>query len=237
MLDYLNGLFENAGLETALTHFYTWLKTAYPSFLATFSNNLPLDWLNTLATCFGLISLAEMGDKSQLVCMALAARYKPTPVLLGAITAFLLLNTLAVIFGLAIADWLPHYLVAALVAILFTVFGLPMLLTTSQNHNNVEISLKNNRNVFIATFLLITLAEFGDKTQLAVIALSVTHIPLAVWLGASLALILTSCLGVVAGQTVLQKVPLPTLHKLSGSFFLLLAVFAGHQAYSDYLNK
>ena len=61
--------------------------------------------LTAAATTFGLIFLAEIGDKSQLVCIALAARHQHRPVLLGALTAFMVLNGLAVIFGAGLAHW------------------------------------------------------------------------------------------------------------------------------------
>jgi putative Ca2+/H+ antiporter (TMEM165/GDT1 family) len=94
---------------------------------------------------------------------------------------------------------------------------------------------KSGHNLFLTTFLLITVAEFGDKTQLAVVALSSTAQPVAVWLGATLGLGLTSALGVWAGRTVLQKMPLTLLHKISGVFFLLLAGFAAYQCYDSLL--
>ncbi|MCK5189470.1 MAG: TMEM165/GDT1 family protein, partial [Methylococcales bacterium] len=77
-------------------------------------------------------------------------------------------------------------------------------------------------------------AEFGDKTQLAVVAFSSTSLPIAVWIGATIALALTSTLGVIAGRTVLQKCPLTLLHKLSGAIFLILAVLAAYNAYLNY---
>ncbi len=80
-----------------------------------------LDWLNPIFTSYALIFVAEIGDKSQLVCMTLAARHRATPVIFGAIAAFSLLNILAVIFGVGIATWLPDYLVAGSVSFLFAV--------------------------------------------------------------------------------------------------------------------
>ena len=188
----------------------------------------------TTLTSFVLIVAAEFGDKSQLVCMTLAARHRAMPVILGAIAAFALLNTLAVVFGVAIANWLPEYVVAATVAVLFTVFGLHSL-RIKEPDGDEEVQEKSNHNLFFTTFLLITVAEFGDKTQLAVVALSSTAAPIAVWLGSTAALAFTSILGVLAGRTILQKVPLVWLHKISGSIFLVLAAIAAYRAYVSYL--
>ncbi|MEA1924025.1 MAG: TMEM165/GDT1 family protein, partial [Pseudomonadota bacterium] len=79
---------------------------------------------------------------------------------------------------------------------------------------------------------LITVAEFGDKTQLAVIALSSTNLPIAVWLGSTAALITTSVLGVWAGCTILQRIPITLLHRISGIIFISLAIFASYKAYT-----
>jgi putative Ca2+/H+ antiporter (TMEM165/GDT1 family) len=187
----------------------------------------------TTITSYVLIIAAEMGDKSQLVCMTLASRHRALPVMLGAIAAFALLNTLAVIFGVAIANWLPEYVIAATVAVLFTVFGIHAL-RVEEPDDDEEVEEKSGHNIFFTTFLLITVAEFGDKTQLAVVALSSTAAPIAVWLGSTLALVSTSALGVLAGRTILQKVPLVLLHKISGTIFLALAAIAAYRACISY---
>jgi putative Ca2+/H+ antiporter (TMEM165/GDT1 family) len=181
-------------------------------------------------TSFVLIAAAEMGDKSQLVCMTLAARHRAMPVILGAVAAFTFLNTLAVVFGVAIANWLPDYVVSGVVSVLFLVFGIHALRANGDDDDEESLIEKSSHNIFFTTFLLIAVAEFGDKTQLAVVALSSTQIPLGVWLGSTAGLAFTSILGCIAGRTILQKLSLVGLHKISGAFFILLAIFAGYRA-------
>lgn len=190
-----------------------------------------LDWINPIFTSYALIFAAEIGDKSQLVCMTLAARHRATPVIFGAIAAFSLLNILAVLFGVGISTWLPDYLVAGLVSALFAVFGLQSLFFTDTDDDD-EIKPKSTHNLFFTTFLLITVAELGDKTQLAVVALSSTAIPAAIWIGSTLALSSSAILGVLAGRTVLQKIPLSLVHKISGVIFIILAGFAAYKTLS-----
>lgn len=185
------------------------------------------------ATSFALIAAAEIGDKSQLVCMTLASRHRAMPILLGAIAAFAFLNTLAVVFGVAIASWLPEYIVSATVAFLFAAFGIHSL-RLQEDDDDEEVKEKSGHGIFFTTFFLITMAEFGDKTQLAVVALSSTIAPVAVWLGSTIALASTSALGILAGRTILQKVPLILLHKISGTIFLVLSAFAVYRAYTSY---
>ena len=191
------------------------------------------DLAATGGTSFALIAAAEIGDKSQLVCMTLASRHRPAPVLWGAIAAFALLNTLAVAFGAAIANWLPDYVVSATVALLFAAFGIHAVLNHVDDGEDEQVVEKSGHGIFLTTFLLITVAEFGDKTQLAVVAFSSTASPLAVGLGATLALAFTSALGVLAGRTVLQKIPLSLIHKISGLFFLALSAIAAYRTYQS----
>lgn len=178
-----------------------------------------------LASSFSLIGLAEIGDKSQLVCMALAIRYRAWPVLLGAVVAFALLNLAAVLFGAAVAHWLPENIVTVVVGLLFLLFGIHALRSHGEDEDEA-IEEKGSHGIFFNTFLLIILAEFGDKTQIAVAGLASTAGIVAVWLGATLALAVTSGLGILAGRTILQRVSVNLLHRLSGSLFIMFGLAA-----------
>jgi len=187
-------------------------------------------WLSSVGTSFLVIGLAEFGDKSQLVCMTLASRHRGLPVALGAITAFAILNLLAVLFGAAVAAWLPGWLVALTVAILFAIFGISALRYREEDEDG-EIEEKPGHGIFATTFLLIFLAEFGDKTQIAVAGLGSSSSAGAIWLGATLALATTSLLGIVAGRRLLNYLPLLWIHRISGIFFLLLAAYAASRVF------
>ena len=185
----------------------------------------PGAWLSSAGATFLLIALAEIGDKSQLVCMSLAARHRGLPVILGAVAAFAFLNLLAVLFGAAIAAWLPEWVVTAAVAMLFGFFGISAL-RFEEESDDENIEEKPGHGIFATTFLMIFLAEFGDKTQIAVAGLGSTANATATWVGATLALTCTSILGVVAGRRWLNRLPLHWIHRISGVFFLLLALLA-----------
>lgn len=182
-------------------------------------------WLSSAGTTLLLIALAEFGDKSQLVCMTLAARHRGLPVVLGAVAAFALLNLLAVAFGAAVAAWLPEWAVTLAVGALFLVFGINAL-RYSDDEDDETIEEKPGHGIFATTFLLIFLAEFGDKTQIAVAGLGSTQPATAVWAGGTLALAGTSLLGVIAGRRFLNRMPLLWIHRISGAFFLILAALA-----------
>ena len=191
----------------------------------------PVDSLSASLSTFTVIALAELGDKSQLVCMTLAARHRHWPVILGATTAFAVLNALAVLFGAGIAAWIPERVTAGLVAILFGAFGLHAI-RTQVDSSSEEVMEQAGHSIFLTTLLLIFVAEFGDKTQIAVAGLASTLSPIPVWLGATVALLFISVLGVWAGRTILQRLPLQWLHRLSGGIFILFALIAAWRALS-----
>jgi len=196
-----------------------------------------MDWL----TSYLLIFAAEIGDKSQLVCMALAIRYRALPVAVGAILAFLVLNTLAVVFGSAIANWIPELAIYLVVSAMFLLFGFHALLsqedgeseeeTETEALDETDLAVKSKQHIILSTFALIAVAEFADKTQLAVVGLSSHSSPLSVWIGSTLALITTSIMAVWAGKTILQRFPIALLHRFSGALFIILALFAAYSAF------
>lgn len=184
-----------------------------------------IEWISTVGVTFVLIFLAEIGDKSQLVCMTLAAHYRALPVLIGATFAFAFLNLLAVLFGAALANWLPENMINISVAVLFAAFGIHVLLAKKKGRDQ-EISEKSNHSILIAAFLLITMAELGDKTQIAVAGLSSAAGPMPVWFGATLALSFISTIGVLVGSRLFQRIPMVLLYRISGVVFLILAALA-----------
>lgn len=184
-----------------------------------------LGWITAATAPFAVVFLAELGDKSQLVCMTLAAQHRHRPVLAGSAAAFLILNTLAVLFGAGLSHWIPERILAATVAILFATFGI-FALRANVDDENQAVAPRSGHNIFVVTFLMIFLAEMGDKTQIAVAGMASTLPVVPVWIGATLALFATSALGVIVGQKLLRRIPLNRLHKISGIFFLILAAFA-----------
>lgn len=190
-------------------------------------------WLTAAGSTFGLVAAAEFGDKSQLVCMTLAARHRAVPVLLGAFLAFGLLNLAAVLFGAAVARWIPAWLVGIFVVILFALFGLRALLTGEADEEETCPSESTSHSVVVSTFLLIFTAEFGDKTQLAVAGMGAALPPVAVWMGGTAGLMATTGIGVWAGRALLRKMPMHWLHRLSGLLFLVFAAYAGWQVYLE----
>ncbi len=183
-------------------------------------------------TSYALVFIAEIGDKSQLMCMLLAARYRALPVALGAISSFVLLNSVAVTLGAVFKELLEPQWISVIVAILFLIFGLQAIFTTEEEDETKLSKGISAKRLFITTFMLITVAELGDKTQLAVVALGSVDIPLSIFIGATLALATTTILGVWAGHRLLKNVPMRLVHKVSGVFFICLGLVAAMNAFN-----
>ncbi|WED23456.1 TMEM165/GDT1 family protein [Vibrio sp. JC009] len=186
--------------------------------------NLSLELFSSSFLAFGVIFLAELGDKSQLVCMTLASKHKAKPVAIGAIAAFSLLNILAVTVGSSLSHLIPETWLTIAAASLFVLFGLHSLLAGDDDEEEVANEKITTRSILITTFMLIFLAELGDKTQLAVVTMSTTHLSLAVWFGATIALAATSLMGIYAGRKLLARLNINLLHKISGLLFIGFAI-------------
>ena len=191
----------------------------------------PPESISVALSTFVLIALAEIGDKSQLVCMTLATRHRHWPILLGATAAFVILNIVAVLFGASITAWVPERLMAGIVAVMFAAFGVHALLNQG-DEDSEEVREKPGHGIFMTTLMLILVAEFGDKTQIAVAGLAGSMDPVPVWVGATIALVMVSALGVWAGRTVLQGLPMHWLHRAGGGIFLMFAAMAAWRAFT-----
>lgn len=186
--------------------------------------------LTAIVNSFLLVLGAEFGDKSQLVCMALAARYRAAPIVTGAVAAFALLNLLAVTVGAAAAAWLPQWLVLAVVMVLFALFGV-LALRGEEDDDDDEGEAKVGRYLIASIFGLIFMAELGDKTQLAMVGLAGVNDALLVWIGGTLALAVTTISGVWAGRVLLTRLPMALIHRAGGVLFLGFACWVGWQLY------
>ncbi|MDN3651769.1 TMEM165/GDT1 family protein [Thalassotalea ponticola] len=177
--------------------------------------------INGLST-FALIFIAELGDKSQLVCMALAAQYRARSVLLGAISAFMLLNALAVVVGMSFSQFIPEVALKLCAAGLLLLFAWKTWQGDEQDQDDSPSKL--TKGVALSTFLLIIVAEMGDKTQLAVATISMTQTPVLVWLSATLALTVSCVLGVYAGKRWLSRLDEDKLKRVTTLLFIAFSL-------------
>ncbi len=175
-------------------------------------------------TTFGLVALAEMGDKTQLIVIALSTRYSRTHVFAGLMAAFLVLTALAVGVGEVVVAFISPEVIGIVAGLLFILFGIITILVNDDDDNG-NVKNPGARSAFMTAFSLIALAELGDKTELAVIALSAQyHDPFMVFLGAVLGLGFVSALGVAVVGKLQMMVPIEKLRIGSGILFLVFGV-------------
>ncbi len=180
-------------------------------------------WWKAFLAAFGLLFVAELGDKTQLAILALAGRHSFRTVFLAAAAAFALLNALAVSVGAALYEFLPEAVIKYGVAALFILFGLITLLRRQEDGEEGEEA--RARNPFLSVFLLVSLMELGDKTQLSLLALTARYsYPFFVWLGGTLALWATSCLGALVGASLARVIPAPWMRRVSGVIFIAFGI-------------
>ena len=191
-----------------------------------------MDFTVFLST-FGVIFLAELGDKTQLTAMALATRYPWKRVFIGLAGAFALLNLAAVVLGSLLFAVLPLFWIKIASGALFLFFGVATLRTKEfdEKEEREEETRLQARGPVAASFIMIMLAEIGDKTQLVTASLAAQHdSPLMVFAASTLALWSVSLIGIFAGRQLVRRIKLATLHKAAGFMFLAFGAAVLFQA-------
>lgn len=172
-----------------------------------------------LATVF----IAEMGDKTQLMMIAMTSRYKLRDIILGSGAAILVLNALAVGFGALASSLIPDYIIKIVAALAFFYFAWSSL--GSGQDEDEEHTGKEHSMPVLAVFGTFFLAELGDKTQLTAIAFGasagVSH-ALAVWIACSVGLFAADIIGMLIGYLLKSKTPDKFFNLLA---FVLFTIF------------
>lgn len=168
---------------------------------------------------FLTVAAAELGDKTQLALILLAARYPSRlKLLLGALLGFAVVDSPAVIAGQFAARWIPVSAVQFLSAMLFIAFGVLLLFLKEES---AEKDHAPGRGAFLGGFILIAVSEWGDKTQIASALLASRFNPWLAWGGVMAALGTISLAAVFAGGAVNRLLPRKTIGRLGGWIFLL----------------
>jgi len=190
-----------------------------------------------LFTTFGIIFLAELGDKTQLTAMALSVRFPWVKTFIGIAAAFALLNLGAVVLGKILFDFLPLFWIQMASGAMFLFFGVTTLWGKGFDKEEEETQEKRleGKGAIVTSFLMIFLAEMGDKTQLVTASLAARHdAPLAVFAGSTLALWSVSLLGIFAGRKLSRHIPLSYIHTAAGSLFIIFGAVVIYQAFSPH---
>lgn len=174
----------------------------------------------------GVVSLAEIGDKTQLIALVLAARYRrPVTIVMAILLATLLNHGLAGGLGIWLSNLLQPVIMEWILGIGFIIMAFWMLIP-DQVDDDVSTS-QSLHGVFVLSFITFFMAEIGDKTQIATLALAAEYRQFwAVVLGTTLGMVLINAPTVFVGNKFSQKLPMQWLHRLSAAIFLLLGCVA-----------
>ena len=180
-----------------------------------------------------IVALAEMGDKTQLLALLLAARFrKPIPILIAILLATIINHGVSAIIGQWITTVLSPEILLWIVSLGFIAMAAWMLIPDQLDDESENINKWQKYGVFGATFVLFFLAEIGDKTQIATVALA-ARFDSIFWVtaGTTLGMMLANAPAVFVGNKLADKLPISVIHKVGAVIFLLLGVGALVQHY------
>ncbi|MGH8233284.1 MAG: TMEM165/GDT1 family protein [Rhodanobacteraceae bacterium] len=173
----------------------------------------------------GAVALAEIGDKTQLLSLVLAAKFrKPWQICAGIFVAALLSNAIAAELGAWLAHWMTPNVQRWLIGLSFLVVAAWTLLP--EKTEDVEPSPARGRGVLLATVITFFLAELGDRTQIATAALGANYAPLwQIIAGSTAGMLLADIPVVLLGARFAQRLPLRAARLGTGALFALLGLW------------
>lgn len=178
--------------------------------------------MTAFLTSLVFVVLAEMGDKTQLLAMAFATRYKWQTVMWGVFVATIFNHLFAVVVGSYLTNFIPMNYIQIAAAVSFIVFGLWTIRGDELNGEDKATKRSPFWTVAIAFFI----AEMGDKTQLATVALAAqfnTIIP--VWLGTTSGMMIADGIGIIIGIVLGKKIPERAVKWFAAIIFILFGLF------------
>lgn len=186
--------------------------------------------MTAFLTSLAIVVLAEMGDKTQLLAMAFATRFKWQTVMWGVLAATILNHLFAVVVGTYLTQFMPMEYVQIAAAASFIVFGLWTI-----RGDQLDGEDKANRySPFWTVAIAFFIAEMGDKTQLATVALAAqfnTVIP--VWMGTTAGMMVADGIGIIIGIVLGKKIPERTVKWIAAMIFILFGLLGLY----EYLPK
>lgn len=171
---------------------------------------------------FLLVFISEMGDKTQLLALVLAAKFKkPWPIMAGIFVATILNHALASYAGSFVTQYISANVLKWILASTFIGFGLWMLIPDKDEGLNKEYTW----GPFLTTLVTFFIAEMGDKTQLATVALGAQYAsPIMVTVGTTLGMMVSDGLAVFFGHRFTEKIPMRLVHKIASALFILFGI-------------
>ncbi len=180
--------------------------------------------MESLFVSTGVVALAEIGDKTQLLAFILAARFKkPLPIIAGILCATLINHGLAGALGAWITSAISPQTLRWVLGASF--IGMAIWTMIPDKIEDEETHIASKLGVFGATFITFFLAEMGDKTQIATIAMAAHYVePLMVVMGTTLGMLIADVPAVFIGDKLASKIPMKLVHTIAAAIFALLGV-------------
>nr|UOZ96567.1 putative manganese exporter [Cupriavidus sp.] len=181
--------------------------------------------MEALLVSTGVVALAEIGDKTQLLAFVLAARFKaPRPIILGIFLATLANHGVAGALGAWITTLLSPTLLHWILGLGFLAMAIWTLVPDKLE--STDASTVTRWGVFGTTFVTFFLAEMGDKTQIATVALAAHYtLPVVVVIGTTAGMLIANVPAVFAGERLSTKIPMRLIRGIAASLFALLGLF------------
>ncbi|MFZ2172712.1 MAG: TMEM165/GDT1 family protein [Rhodococcus sp. (in: high G+C Gram-positive bacteria)] len=193
--------------------------------------------LAAMLLSFGVIFVAELGDKSQLMAMTFALRYRWWVVISGITVATTVVHLVSVAVGHYLGVALPTAAISVVGGIAFLIFGLWTLRGDRLSEDEGLKAARATRSAFLAVTSAFFLAELGDKTMLATITLATDHDSVGVWIGSTVGMVAADALAIVLGALLGKHLPeniislgAATLFFAFGAWLLLEGLFPGNAA-------
>jgi putative Ca2+/H+ antiporter (TMEM165/GDT1 family) len=180
--------------------------------------------LESLLVSIGVVALAEIGDKTQLLAFLLAARFKkPIPIVLGILAATVVNHGFAGALGAWITTAVRPEILRWILGLSF--IGMAVWTLIPDEIEEEETRVAGRLGIFGATWLTFFLAEMGDKTQVATVALAAHYAtPVTVVIGTTLGMLIADVPAVFAGDKLATRIPMRLVHTLAAAVFALLGV-------------
>jgi putative Ca2+/H+ antiporter (TMEM165/GDT1 family) len=173
---------------------------------------------------FAVIFIAELGDKSQLMALTFATRYKAVPILIGITIATATVHAVSVVVGGVLAVALPTRLINVLAGLAFLGFAAWTLRGDKLDDDEATKAERNSRSAIVAASGAFFLAELGDKTMLATITLATTHNLFWVWLGSTVGMVAADALAIWVGKALGARLPEKAIRYGASAAFVIFGV-------------
>jgi putative Ca2+/H+ antiporter (TMEM165/GDT1 family) len=181
--------------------------------------------LAALLLSFAVIFVAEMGDKTQLVAMMFALRYRWWVVLAAITAATTAVHVLSVAIGHYLGAALPTHLLGIIAGVMFVFFGLWTLRGDKLTDEEASRTEKATAPAFFVVFSAFLLAELGDKTMLATITLAADHDWVGVWIGSTLGMVVADGLAIILGAVAGKHLPERLIQLAAAMLFLIFGAY------------